>query len=1044
MPPASNEAQIIARELSNTLRKMAQDQQSFLNTLSDRLTQDAQSQPGSRRSSPGNSPSGAMEANRRLIGSVKNLAKNIESATPIVSDFASELVQATKKLKELSDVNTGGNPSTTGGSGNTLRNHTRYNTSLFRLNRATVIATKTINNFTDELRRVLQGGTPPPPNNTNNNNNPNPNPNNNNTNNNNPNPDPNTNGPQGAFGKFILSKLSQFSFFEAGKNALSDVKTAMSTSSQYGPSTYTDSLTLGMTPQEYLKLGADYRTEMLKSSNGMVDWTKSLHDAKMDLFPFTSSLADAAKVTADLQKTLTNSGISFENVAKVVGTGRGGLIGSLKNLSMITGQTVIQLVATLGTLLSNDDARQNMMRIDSKDRGKYVQDQAQMLLYYTKLTGSLSRAQEIMAKQQQTQSQTFKDRWVQTAKRAALGRTMGAFKNDKEMNDYSSLSRMNPSRRSKEQHERMQRYNDNLNRAYQSFKGSANPYQENIADKFDEVAGLKELSVNNTSLDTPLKDQAISNQNINAVSAKLANSNDPLIAATSNLLATTDMLGTITKNALTITGLALAGVLAKGAFNRYSRNNTNSPIDPNNPPPTNSPNGGRMKLGLGVAGIATAAAGYALDKFYTPESELGETGKNVASSVLEFGGTGAMIGAFAGPLGAAIGAALGGTIGAVYGLTQDTKPQSMYEAEESSRMQSTIMMVAKVNHEKQMKNFEAQMAKQQQIIDAKGTADVAAIAAAKQQLSLIEQQQAKAVDGYAKQSDALSKVQQASMAYMESLKGGKNLAKAADSAFGEHLGGMGSAYFDPTKFAEVGKFANGNLGFAEDFAKTMSTTLPVDELIRISEKITNGEKLYDADIATMKSYNDIKMKEANADMQNKRNNVKDVTHDAKLATMGTDTYKALSSMSELKDVTVQGLRKQVVAPHYGSMTMGMGIGGLPASQSAGKIFVPPAKNVVPGTISPTQQRLIVPNKEAPSGQTDQQKEAEANEQLKTAGILEDIHNTAAIGNKDMLTQQKETNKILLMMAQLLGTTGSGTTNPYTTDKNYNAKPPYAL
>jgi hypothetical protein len=833
---AATESQLLTRELSNTFRKMASDQQSFLRELVDSLA--PTNTNGRRRAPPGASPTANTEANRRLTSSVTNLTKKTLDANRQLGDFARYLRIASRSLRAAT-VNGGGSGNNNNGNNIETRN-----------------LTLAINQLTRHIRR--QNGNQPPNGGGGNNNNPRNNQN---------------NQPVGPLDS-VLSKLSdaltKFTLTGAAKLAYNDAKLAASTGSKFDilgkDSTYTNSLMMGMTPEEYLKLGAQYRTEAMRSAGGIADWTATLKMSQQDLLPFTGSLADAAKVNAQLQKTVLSYGISFDEAAQVIGTGKNGLVGQLKKLSGITGQTVEQLATTLNGISQSDTTRDMMLKMSTDQRRAFIVDQAKMVTGYTMLTGSIQRAQEIIEKTNQAQSKPAKDRMITAGRQAALIGHLGFSQSEqqryRQLKSMSSTAlNLDPSKQQEliamegRIRARLEEEYGKAAKQQQSGNQLNGLQQENYLDNIARIGNFDEIKAANTTADVAMQNSAVTDQLQKNFSAELEGNK-----LLTDILTGVNRLSTFAGNAGTVGALAAAGLLMRGANKRFGTGRRQHTIDSaqrradadrlrtyNNLSGNSrtryrnvhsealdraSAARAMRTVGIGAGiGIATMAAGAAVDYYIKADSQSHERVKNVASSALDGAGIGAALGSFIPVIGTAVGAALGGVAGAIYGLTRDTKSQLVYDAEHNMAVISTSLLTLNQRRQDEVDRIDARIDAEKKAMDSNIAGDNS------EHLLKIQQLETEKKNGeeiFQKQLEAVNKLNDAADEYV------KNSSKLMDERKARKKSTTLLNNFDTDEFAKGTGLTSSQL--ASTFVQSLSS---VDSFTTQTGNKISGKELND-------------------------------------------------------------------------------------------------------------------------------------------------------------------------------------------------------
>lgn len=640
-----------------------------------------------KRSKPGESPTSTMNITRRLNSSFKHLNSTVDDTTQQLGLFGRYLRGANKRLSKLEGNSNGAN-----------------NTP----NAAALIAASNASN--SQLAQQLQQLIQQLQQNSNNNN-----PNNPNTPNDPPEP------PENRMLSTLTRWLSGFSIVSGLKKGYGELTTAASRGGIYDFSTQTDAIMMGMDGQELVELQANYRTSIMRATDGIDHWTESVRAAQSDLLPFTGTLKDAAAVTASLQNNLLNIGFSFDEANKVIGNSRVGLISNFKDLSAITGKTILEISDAMNNIVASDNGREVLRKIDKSQRADYVQTQAQLLKQYTQLTGSLDRASEIINDQMQRTKIDPKTRYVQSVKamQAAVHSGMG-YGDAKRL---QQLTAMNPRMLMQDPKLNMEftKLRGQLHQNIKEMQGSSNFNTEWFGFFLEDMAGVAGMEAANTELDTPLKDTNIQQQqerNISAVLDGNSLAKETLTWIQRIEASVRSMLGLMV---LGTAGAILSNLDKLKSIPLLGRGGTIPPT-PGTPPITPTALSATMMKFAKAGGVGIASAGLAIlaDKMIKPETQIEEAKKNVTVSAIEWAGVGATIGTFIAPgIGTAVGAALGGVAGAIIGSLQETKDQQYYTNIGAKDRFNADLQILSTKHNVEMGQLDDQIRKERELSEQK-------------------------------------------------------------------------------------------------------------------------------------------------------------------------------------------------------------------------------------------------------------------------------------------------------------------------------------
>lgn len=534
-------------ELSKSLRKtlesaFMQATDSWVNKIKDSAANDNDPNTQAKRRAPnGASPSGQMEAVRRLTKSIKNLNKFVDNAEENFGDLNKTMTSSVKNLGKhmdaAGDIYGDLNKTLKGYHSElerterlygdvqskmtrTIRDHQKVSDVMgdqlkvhkkmadidnIRINREKEYVThlrdmnKAAKEFVEQVRESQ--------------NNPNPNtpdgPGNDNG------PGPGGRGAQqlGLFGKAAQlagNKLTSLASVSTGlKMIWSDMQYAMSTSAKVGVNTLTDSLQMGMTARSLLEMQSEFRADAMRMSGGTNEWTSTLRKSQMDLVTFTGSLAEANKVNAELRNSYLKMGFSIDDITSMLGKTSDGMISNFTKMSAITGKTVSEIGKVMASITGSDENRELLLKMTKEQRAEYVQGQTKQLQQYTVLTGSVERAQQMMDQQNRNANRTALDRYKESIRMKAAGTMMGMDAGS--MDTFVELSKKAPGTLTETDKTEMATIRDQLSRRIKELQGG-NFQDQLMADTMVQRLDLSGLSLFDTSLDVKMDADAIADQ----------------------------------------------------------------------------------------------------------------------------------------------------------------------------------------------------------------------------------------------------------------------------------------------------------------------------------------------------------------------------------------------------------------------------------------------------------------------------------------------------------------------------------------------------
>ncbi len=550
-------------------------------------------------------------------------------------------------------------------------------------------------------------------------------------NNNSPTPSSDDNSSGSSVGNLLDGILKSFKFSDGVKGALSDAAIASRTGSSYNPiDTTIQASSMGMAVKDFLEFGAQFRTQAMRLTGGMDQWMQSVKTSQMDLLAYTGGdMVQAAQVYGNMAGRFMNLGFGIDEVNRMIGSGSGGYVGTLKKLTHATGQSIDQLDDMMGSLFSSDIIRDGMLKLDREGRRNYLNNQTTMMHNMTMVTGSLDRARQIVDQMNKRQSLTAVDRLRESAKTSVVAQAMGM--SSVNASEYAKLLMMRPEQMNTKQTERLRQLEGEMSSMYEGRVGSGNFALEAIAQAMvgQTKLDMQGKSVMNTTLDQSLNGNTIAKQQNESFTTMV---DTPKITELVSLARVIQQsLGSNLANII-IGGFAsiLAAMGAKGLFD-YRRGGSagraptpGAPTPPAPPAPggANASTWSKVK-GLakgavgktslmrgGLAGAAAYAGFYALDKVWQPETAIGQTAKHYMNEASTATSIGMAIGTAIAP---GIGTAIGGLAGAAIGVMMADPPSQIkqYSLAAEKLLSATEIELGMVNrrHQIQLNNLDKYM-----------------------------------------------------------------------------------------------------------------------------------------------------------------------------------------------------------------------------------------------------------------------------------------------------------------------------------------------
>jgi len=654
------EAALIADEIKKAMTKLLVSHQTFLSDMSN--------ERGSRRPSKGKngeSSSSSMNINRRLTGSIKNLNSAVGKSSDLFASLNTQLKQSTKNSKQDNVV---------GGAQQrrVQKNQLRY---LKFMARSANDTKHLSDSYSKSASSVEKSGKK-------------------------------VKGELTTFGqaleKYGTQLLSKVGVGKGVATIFSDLQQAMSTSNMYDvEATNVAALQMGITVKDLISLQSSYRTDALRSADGITAWTENLRKSQYDLLTFTGNTKDAAKAAAAIRSTVMDAGISFKEATKVIGSGKDGLVGQLKKLSSATGMTIMGLNDGMKSIISGDETRYMLQKMDKSQRGKFLSDQAKSAQQYTLLTGSWEKARELVIAQQNEGKKTFKERYIAAAKlQAAAVRTGMGVEDAQRM---STLFIKNPSQRNADEQLELTKLQSRLHNNVSLMTGSGDAHTEMMGNVIMDQLGVSDVGNKNLTTYTELNQQSTerhSRQNISAIM-------DGNSLAKSTLTIQQQIWNTLDNGFVQmVAGFAVLALKdkinplelfrksvdgTKGGFMRNAKAaklRMGKRLGRVGKLAGLAAEGGTIGKALlkgigkgGIAGLASMGVNAAVDYGIDPHTSNQATAKNGLTGAISGAGYGAMIGSVIPVIGTAVGAAVGGVIGGIVGLLEDTKTDRQFTAE---------------------------------------------------------------------------------------------------------------------------------------------------------------------------------------------------------------------------------------------------------------------------------------------------------------------------------------------------------------------------
>lgn len=640
------------------------------------------------KSVKGGSPTANTESARRLTGALNNLTKTSASLDDVFKDLGADVDDAADGFDRLSRIQH-----------ELIRQQTKTIGGYNHLRQE-------MGKFSSSLRNGGNGGG------NGNGNGPTP-----------PSPSPASEDSGSTVGNLLDGILKSFKFSDGVKGALSDAAIASRTGSSYNIiDTTVQASSMGMAVKDFLEFGAQFRTQAMRLTGGMDQWMQSVKTSQMDLLAYTGGdMAQAAQVYGNMAGRFMNLGFGIDEVNRMIGSGSGGYVGTLKKLTHATGQSIDQLDDMMGSLFSSDVIRDGMLKLDRDGRRNYLNNQTAMMHNMTMVTGSLDRARQIVDQMNKRQSLTAVDRLRESAKTSVVAQAMGM--SSTSASEYAKLLMMRPEQMNTKQSERLRELQGQMSSLYEGRVGSGNFGVEAFAQA---IVGQTKLdmqgkAIMNTTLDQSLNGNTVAKQQNESFTAAIDTPQMTELISLARVIQ--QSLGSNLANII-IGGFAsvIAAMGAKGLFDfRMGGRGAGGAGGP----PAGGPGGtaslwskikgaaGKVPGGAlrgGLAGAAAYAGFYALDKVWQPETAIGQTAKHYMNEASTATSIGLAIGTAIAP---GIGTAIGGLAGAAVGMMMADPPSQLkqYSLAAEKLLSATEVELGMVNrrHQIQLNNLNKYM-----------------------------------------------------------------------------------------------------------------------------------------------------------------------------------------------------------------------------------------------------------------------------------------------------------------------------------------------
>lgn len=728
---------------------------------------------------------------------------------------------------------------------------------------------------------------------------------------------------------------------------LSDAQKAAATGGILNLETYTDSIVMAMDPQDLLDLQARFRTDALKVSGGLQQYTDELRNSQYDLIGYTSNLTEAAQASAAIRSSIMSVGTSFEEASSIIGSGSNGIVGQLKQMSAVTGQTIMELNEGMRSLINNDESRVLLEKMTSEQRLDYLATQARLRTQLTAMTGSVEKADEMLRAQQRDGSKTFLERFRAGALQSAAATRAGmSAENAARLRD---LTVRNPTSLSETERTELMSLRGQLAETVRNMEGSSNVPTEFVGNVLSSQLLVDQLQDFNTELTKGLNPDAVAGQISNSVGALV--DGEP---GMKELIDISASIMNLQKNALPLIAGGVAIIAAKSAagfigrrmtpgfgraqqrqrnLNRQNRASRPNMVDrmnfgARNPgmlggalrvagwggreggnvtgPAATRGAGSMTKLAkFSLGGIAAAGAGMLIDSFWTPETQDGEIAKNTGMNALSGAGLGATIGSFIAPgIGTAVGAALGGVVGGIYGYMQDTQTDQQRAAQNARQIEvdaerqllQAQMSNEQVQHQQNIANLQEELRQADE-----GNRNVI-----EDRIRDAQIEHTARMEQLRSQQTAIEELNNSFSAYSNALDQQANFNDAFNDAFEKDWNLMSS----DRRQVDMGELATAldmdSNALVTDIATVLlpSTNVTAEQMTRMREIIENGGEIEAKSnpelYALMEEYRRLKTESNRSDVTDGRTQLDESRQNALLA----EEASKISQLSQLASTTI--------------------------------------------------------------------------------------------------------------------------------------------
>lgn len=640
----------------------------------------------------GGSPSAGTEANRRLTGSVNNLNKSTVQLTKSFDDLEESVDDVADSFDRLLRVNTENFRQHQ----RTIAGHAQFRQELGKL----IASTKS---FNDAMRSAPTGGGGGGTGKSND--------------------KKSSDSPGGNSITDSLAKAMTELGFKVGTlmsgvvGYVSDTTYAMKTGSQFKfIDTPIDAAKMGLSSQEFLQLGATYRSQAMRLADGTNGWMAAIKSSQRDLVAFTGGdMLKAAEISSTMNARLMDMGFSLDEATKMIGRGDNGYIGALKKLTYATGKTVEELDGFIGNILSSDNVRSGLFKMDREQRKGYLSSQTQLFQRMFEITGSIDRAKQIMESMNNRQGMTGLERVRDAAKASVAARALGL--SGSESNELMKLRTSRPESLTAKQNERLAELNNKMSRNAEGMVGSGDLYREMFAQVVTSKTGqdMKQLQVYNTSLDQPTNLNTLEGQIASSMTKAFDNPQMQEMLAVLEIIKKSlgsNLASIVIGGFASVVGLMASRGLFQGAGLKglFSKGGTGTSGGLGGIGGASSSGKllGRVARG-GVAGLAGWAGMAALDTVWEPTTPTEQLTKG---NVMDYG-QGAVVGAALGSMVAPIvGTAIGSILGMAYvhftrDVSQNKIKLSAAEQQELAQLAQLQKETVQRKHAFEMDNIQA-------------------------------------------------------------------------------------------------------------------------------------------------------------------------------------------------------------------------------------------------------------------------------------------------------------------------------------------------